>query len=495
MPLPDQLARPHLPALPPADRQECGVALARLEPGDPADETGPASTPPPVAETTGWVAPFRAPPRTFFDRFIPAACVDDPEAHRRARLISRFGFVGAAFGGAFAAFYFLIGHVWGAAIVAVCSLGFVGMPWVLRRTGRLNLAGNTLALILTLGFTALCGVEGGMYGHAIAWLATVPLCALLLVGRRSAAWWAVASFAAAGGVIAANLLGFDLGPAYEPAWHPLITAAGYASLIVFMFILGMIFETGRERAFGRMQDALKKLEASNEQLARLNEEKNEFLGIAAHDLKNPLTVIIGTADFLRGNTPPAQIPRLATSILSAGNRMLRLITDLLDANAIEQGKFTSNIERCDLRALVAECVENNRAAAARKQIALRVPAGPPVWARADRHAALQVLDNLLSNAIKYSPFSTEVEISAGTAADGAFIAVKDQGPGISTEDRKRMFGKFTRLTARPTGGESSSGLGLSIVKRLAEAMTGTVECASELGHGSTFTFRLPAWEE
>ena len=107
----------------------------------------------------------------------------------------------------------------------------------------------------------------------------------------------------------------------------------------------------------------------------------------------------------------------------------------------------------------------------------------------------QVFDNLISNAVKYSPQRTTVSIRAYAESGHACVAVKDEGPGISEEDRVKMFGKFARLTARPTGGESSNGLGLSIVKRLAEAMSGTVECRSVLGEGSTFIVRLPIWVE
>jgi signal transduction histidine kinase len=104
---------------------------------------------------------------------------------------------------------------------------------------------------------------------------------------------------------------------------------------------------------------------------------------------------------------------------------------------------------------------------------------------------VQVLDNLVSNAVKYSPAGTTIVISASQADGKVTVAVKDQGPGLSEEDQKKLFQKFTRLTARPTGGESSNGLGLSIVKRLAEAMNGNVGCHSVLGQGATFFVQLP----
>lgn len=430
------------------------------------------------------------------ERFIPESCLRDPELSRRARLVARFGILGAIFGSVFGLFYALVGHYWGVGIVAVCSSGFTVIPWVLRRTQSIPFAGHALCAILILGFTALCGCEGGSNGHAIAWLVSVPLCALLLVGRKPAGLWAVLSFAAGTGVVVANMVGFEMKPTYDMAWHPVINAAGYLALILFMFFLGVIFESGRERAFGKMKESNAKLATSNEQLARLNQEKNEFLGIAAHDLKNPLTVIIGSAELLKMNgLPPAQSTKLAGNIVGAGQRMFQLIKDLLDANAIEQGKFTSNIERCDLRALAAECVANNQPHATRKEIVICTEEGPAIWGRADRNATMQILDNLISNAVKFSPLKSTVQVQVSVEHGHVSINVKDQGPGLSDADQKKLFGKFARLTAQPTGGESSTGLGLSIVKKLAEAMAGTVFCRSVLGDGATFVLRLPEWDD
>lgn len=426
--------------------------------------------------------------------FLPTGCGQDPELARRARLAARFGILGGIFGTVFGIFYALVGHLWGAGIVAVCSAAFAFIPWLMRRTQSIQLAGNALCGILIVGFTALCGCEGGSEGHAIAWLVSVPLCALLLVGRKTAGTWAVLAFGAGAGVVMANLLGWEMRPTYEMSWHPVINAAGYLALIVFMFLLGVIFESGRERAFAKMSEANAKLATSNDQLARLNQEKNEFLGIAAHDLKNPLTVIIGSAELLKMNLPPAQANKMASNIVGAGQRMFQLIKDLLDANAIEQGKFTSNVVPCDLRIVANECAANNQTHATRKQIVICTEEGEAVWGKADRNAMMQILDNLMSNAVKFSPHKSTVQVKLSVTNGYVSIGVKDQGPGLSAEDQKKLFGKFVRLTAQPTGGESSTGLGLSIVKKLAEAMSGTVLCESVLGEGATFLLRLPACE-
>ena len=425
------------------------------------------------------------------DPAISAPMQADADTARRAHLTARFGLLGAVFGLVFAVFYMLIGHHWGAFIVLTCSALFALVPILLRKAERVEFPAHLLVSTMAIGFIALCLVEGGLRGHAIAWLVSVPLCALLLIGVKAARWWAIALLAAAAAIASVDLSGHKLTETFDAKWVPLVSAAGYLGLIVFMYALGLIFETSRARAFGRMQVALEELASSNEHLVDLNKEKNEFLGIAAHDLKNPLGVILGCAEMITFADDTAQVNKMADSIVAASTRMKNLINDLLDANAIEQGKYASKIEPLDLDALVKQCVENNLPSAHKKNITLCLGATPGLWAKADRGAVAQILENLVSNALKFSPPMTTVFVHTMPEADKTVILVRDQGPGLSDEDQKKMFGKYTRLSARPTGGESSTGLGLSIVKKLAEAMQGSVQCTSVLGHGATFHLRLP----
>ena len=425
------------------------------------------------------------------DFLTPEECLSDPELMRQARLISSFGLLGTFFGISYAAFYMLIGHRWGALIIILCSSCFAATPFLMRRKNFIAPAGHFLILTLILGFTALCFVEGGLQGHAIAWLVSVPLCALLLLGQKAATRWAIMAFLAASLVVTLGLMGIRLPIKYDMKWNFIISATGYLGLIVFMFMLGLLFETSRKRAFLKMQQAILELATANERLVHLNSEKNEFLGIAAHDLKNPLTVILGSTELVPMVKDPHQAARLLSNISEAATRMNTLINDLLDINAIEQGKFTSAARPCNLRELVEHAVRENQAAAAKKFIHIRMGTSDDLWAMACPTATVQILDNLVSNALKYSPPNTTVQVHTLPEADCALVMVRDEGPGISESDQKKLFQKFTRLSARPTGGESSTGLGLAIVKRLAEAMSGSIQCQSTLGSGSAFILRLP----
>ncbi len=236
------------------------------------------------------------------------------------------------------------------------------------------------------------------------------------------------------------------------------------------------------------------LERTAAKLRENNEEKNEFLGIAAHDLKNPISNFIGLVEHIL-STPDldrAELEDISKDILNESRRLLQLVQDLLDVNALERGELKLQLAPLDLVEIAQTVVDHFRARAEAKQQRLSLdPGGVPAQVLADRSVTLQILDNLVSNAVKFSPAGSPIRVTISRVPEGFLCAVQDEGPGLSAEDRKRLFGKFARLSARPTGGENTTGLGLSIVKKLVEAMNGAVWCESNPGHGAKFVFRLP----
>ena len=242
-----------------------------------------------------------------------------------------------------------------------------------------------------------------------------------------------------------------------------------------------------------------------QELSRLNEEKNEFLGIAAHDLRNPLGAITGYAEMILEETdalqpsPPDQFDRArremtscARRIHDTARRMVEMVQNLLDANRIERGEMQPQLVPVELAALVAGVVAAQRPHAAAKQQQLTLEPAGPVTVQVDPGAMVQVIENLVSNAVKYSPAGKEIVVRLSRPADRVRVEVCDQGPGLNAEDQRKLFGKFARLSAKPTGGEHSTGLGLSIVKKLVEAMHGRVWCESHPGQGARFIVELPA---
>ena len=230
------------------------------------------------------------------------------------------------------------------------------------------------------------------------------------------------------------------------------------------------------------------------ELYDLNQLKNKFLGMAAHDLRNPLASIRGFSEFLKDEeTGPLNDDQreCVETIHSASENMLNLVNELLDVSVIESGKLILDLKLNSIDALVAERVHLNTISAQRKNTRLHVDFAWKGEAMFDSSRMSQVLDNLISNAIKYSPPDSDIHISVKKVENKLRVSVRDQGTGISPEDRKKLFGEFQKLSAQPTGGEKSTGLGLSIAKKIVEAHGGTIEVESELGSGSTFFFTLP----
>jgi signal transduction histidine kinase len=174
-------------------------------------------------------------------------------------------------------------------------------------------------------------------------------------------------------------------------------------------------------------------------------------------------------------------------------RTRELITNLLDVSSIEQ--FIARKERCDVRALIEECLTHHQFDAAKKQIVLLTGISAGLWARADRKALAQVIDNLISNAVKYSPPNTTVQVHALLENDCIIINVRDQGFGINEAGRQKLFQKFSDLMSCPTGGKMSDGIGMAIVKKLAAAVSGSIRWRSSVGAGSTYTIKLPVASE
>jgi signal transduction histidine kinase len=256
--------------------------------------------------------------------------------------------------------------------------------------------------------------------------------------------------------------------------------------------LSIIVEKGRLVSEIAAQKAA--IEQQNEELRHLSELKDSFLGMAAHDLRTPITVIqLAVGLMLDYGAPLSDEERTSflRDIKRQSDHMLALLNDLLDVTEIEAGHLSLDRQPIDLADFLQDATAWHRKLAAPKgtQIILEdVPAGR---AQADALRLRQVVDNLISNAVKYSPPGSQVWVRAERTSDGWRIHVKDQGPGITPKDRQRLFQDFARLSAKPTGGEKSTGLGLAITHRVVAAHDGQIGVDSEPGQGADFWFTLP----
>lgn len=231
----------------------------------------------------------------------------------------------------------------------------------------------------------------------------------------------------------------------------------------------------------------------NIELVKANELKNEFLSIAAHDLKSPLQIIMGFAELIREKPDRKElVAKQAESIFNASRRMLKLVDDLLKTAAIESGRLELKKTQTDVAELLRFVIEEQRYHASKKDLEIQFETQGDCVANVDAAKIYDVFDNLISNAIKYSPKGKRIMAFCESSDAAALVAIKDEGLGMTEEDIARAFGKFQKLSAQPTGGESSTGLGLSIVKRLVEMHGGKVWIESEgKDKGATFFVTLP----
>ena len=244
-----------------------------------------------------------------------------------------------------------------------------------------------------------------------------------------------------------------------------------------------------------LKDLNKELIRINDALVEASEMKSHLLSIASHDMKNPLTAIREFANIIKQELDPdSHLIELLDLIYESTDQMLRLITQLLDSAALESGKLELEKHPCDMGKLAETIVQRNRNQAERKGQEIHFIKAPQanLMIEADGERLQEAMDNLISNAIKYSPHGRHIRVTVERVDEAVWFSVQDEGPGLTEEDKERLFGKFQKLSAQPTGGESSTGLGLSIVKQIVEFHGGRVQVESTPGQGSTFSLVLPA---
>jgi two-component system, NarL family, sensor histidine kinase EvgS len=237
----------------------------------------------------------------------------------------------------------------------------------------------------------------------------------------------------------------------------------------------------------------RELEATQRRLEELNDEKSGLMRMAAHDLRNPLNGLMLNVEILAESASPKDREPLDRIMLLA-HQMIHMIRNLLDVQALEDGRRRLKIEPVDVTKEVDEILTAMQTVAARKRITLTTQfARTAPRALVDQTAIKQVLNNLVGNAVKFSPFDREIIVEVEPALGGKLVLrVHDQGPGITADEMPRLFQKYVCLSARPTGGEQSTGLGLAIVKQLVTTMGGKVWCESQPGQGAVFIAELPA---
>ncbi|HYH85696.1 MAG TPA: ATP-binding protein [Pyrinomonadaceae bacterium] len=245
----------------------------------------------------------------------------------------------------------------------------------------------------------------------------------------------------------------------------------------------------------RLEESNREIGEANAKLRELSVMKEEFLALTTHDLRSPLTVISGVINFFTsgrlGDLTPEQKNMVEMMERNTQN-LIELVNDLLDASKLESGTLRLETAPIDLRGLTEELREQMQPLAREKEIALEaaIPEDLPQL-MADRAKLRRILVNLLSNALKFTPKGGRVTLNAERAGDMVRVCVTDTGVGMTPDDVKDIFDKYTQARSRATSSEKGTGLGLYITRQLVELHGGKISVQSEVGHGSTFTFTIP----
>ncbi len=255
-----------------------------------------------------------------------------------------------------------------------------------------------------------------------------------------------------------------------------------------------------ERVRRRTRELLQantRLSAQWTRLQRANAFKSEVLGTVAHDLKNPLGVILGRTEMLTemvgdSGSSVDSVRAQVVHIRTAAHRVREIIDSLISDAMADALDITIRWEPVDLVALLRDLVDANQPLAARKGQTITLTAPAKIDWLCDSDRIREAIDNVLSNAIKYSPIGGRIDVAVDRGDQSAIIRISDEGPGLTPEDIARLFGRFQRLSAKPTGGETSTGLGLSIVKRIVDLHGGTVVAETTGPSGTTFKIAIPS---
>lgn len=232
----------------------------------------------------------------------------------------------------------------------------------------------------------------------------------------------------------------------------------------------------------------------NAQLVALNEEKNNLVKILAHDIRSPLGQIIMVMEIvnqsMKEKLSETEV-KMLSQVTPSAERINKMVNKILDVDSLEENRIKVLQERVDVRDIMRDVSQRYRPIAAKKNIDMTVEmCENHNMIRTDHLLLLLVLENLISNAVKFSEAETTVGLKAECSYDSVLFKVSDEGPGFSDEDKKKIFNKFQKLSAQPTAGEVSTGLGLSIVKKYVTDLGGKVWVESDLGKGSTFFVKL-----
>lgn len=408
-------------------------------------------------------------------------------------------------------------------------IGFLIIALLVRTTINIHILSNVYTAIGSFAVYYLIYYSGGISSPILIWTIAGPIIALLITNRITAITWAFFM------VIAVLILGFldifHLTPASElPGNYRiyLITSILFG-LTFIIFMVTLIFEQNMKNALSlsdqkndalvsaleQVKESQLNLRAINEQMTAknialqasqgeiirqadqlkvLNEEKDYIIEVLSHDLKEPLNSVQGLVNLILRdeNKLSAHQAECIDHIRKTVATSHALLSKILQKGEADNFLIGINAVACHLQYELRQVINSFSVKADKKNIRIQLNApAQEIQITTDAILLRQIIENIISNSIKYSPSNTTVNIDVEKTRESVKMEFKDEGPGISEKDLPKLFDKYTRLSAKPTAGESSSGLGLSLVKRYVESLNGKIWYEHTKNHGSNFIVLLP----
>jgi signal transduction histidine kinase len=378
-------------------------------------------------------------------------------------------------------------------------VGFLILALLVKTRIHLVILGNIYILIGATTIFVLTYYSGGVWSAIYPWVISIPVLALLVVNRISGIIWAIISFAAMLWIGAEAYSGVEFPIEYNIEMRTLWFIFILPGLLLMIVVMSLVFVNMHRKAVQELEasnsllrEQKKIIKKQSWKLEQLIEEKDNIIQIMVHDLRNPLANINMLTDLVKNEKDIDQKEKYYVMLKRSSEGALELVSKILEADMLEQQHVMPNLQDLSVNEVLSHTVSTMQLVGERKSIKLN-------WKNtakqdnvlADPAYLKPIFDNLISNAIKFSPKDTTITVRSFNNNGHIQVNVEDLGQGILETEVNLLFQKFSKLSARPTSGESSSGLGLSLVKKYVEQIHGKVWYEPNKPNGSKFIVELP----
>lgn len=415
----------------------------------------------------------------FIDFFIQEDRFRYSNELRKARLFVRGSLLTSLFSTSYIWLSIVFQFDKGVYLMIMNMVGFIVLALLVKTKISISVLGNIFVFLGAAAVIILTYFSGGVWSAIYPWIVSIPVLAILLVNRSSGWFWSFIAFIAMIWFAYGALIGIEYPKEYNQEtfveWYVTVVP-GLLLIIVFM---AFVFESIQSKALSESQQLL--------------EEKDYIIKVLSHDLRNPLANIQSLVHLLENDNNKEDQSTYSMMIRRAVTQAQQLVNKVLELNKADQNEIRVSKEILNIKDLIQEVVKSFEDVAKQKSIEILTEFNSDINAiDSDKTFIRLVMENLISNALKFSENQTQIVITLNNTSNNFLtISVKDQGPGIRPEEEEHLFQKFTKLTSRPTAGESSTGLGLSLVKKYMELLNGTVRYEGKYGEGATFIVELP----